>query len=204
VRKCFERFLLLIGVLAIDVWIWSHAAAVLYDSWQERTFDREADEQQQDAEPPSAATPAQPAPRRGMVARLLIPRLKLRAMVREGTGEDTLSLALGHIPSTALPGEQGNIGIAGHRDTIFRGLRDIRKNDVIVLQTRAGSYTYRVEGTLIVRPNQVSVLKAGSAPELTLVTCYPFHYIGSAPQRFIVKARQVAPAKQRIRKGWRV
>jgi sortase A len=111
--------------------------------------------------------------------------------VREGDGEDTLSLALGHIPYTPMPGEDGNVGIAGHRDTIFRSLRDIRKNDLIIFETRKGKYAYRVEGTQIVKPDRVNVLKASYGRQLTLVTCYPFRYVGSAPDRFIVKARQV-------------
>jgi len=125
-------------------------------------------------------------------------------MVREGDGEDTLSLALGHIPSTAFPGQPGNVGVAGHRDTIFRGLRNIRKNDLIVFETRDAKYSYRVEKIQIVKPEQVDVLKAGATRELTLVTCYPFHYVGSAPDRFIVKARQVVVANERPhpRKGW--
>jgi sortase A len=113
-------------------------------------------------------------------------------MVREGTGEKTLGLALGHIPGTSLPGQKGNVGVAGHRDTLFRGLREIGKNDLIQFETFEGNYAYRVETTEIVRPQDVSVLNTREYPELTLVTCYPFHYVGSAPQRFIVKARQVS------------
>jgi sortase A len=205
-----EKSLVLVGGLAGDIWIWSHAVPTLYESWQEREFDSAAQNQ------PSSPSPA-PAPSareyRGPVGRLLIPRLHLRAVVREGDGENTLSLALGHIPSTALPGQEGNVAVAGHRDTIFRGLRDIRKNDLIVFETRSGKYSYRVDGTEIVKPSNVNVLKASAtnARELTLVTCYPFHYIGSAPDRFIVKARQVVatpgtgkPRRPiRSRKVWR-
>ena len=82
--------------------------------------------------------------------------------------------------------------MAGHRDTLFRGLRAIRKNDLILLETLGGEYRYRVEGTKIVSPRDVGVLKANPYAELTLVTCYPFYYVGSAPDRFIVKARQAA------------
>jgi sortase A len=187
-RRWLENFLLLAGVLALDVWIWSHAGAVIFQMWQDRALDREINSNVLPGE-----TPAGPAATKsgGALGRLVIPRLRLRAVVCEGTGEDTLSLALGHIPSTSLPGEPGNVGIAGHRDTIFRALRDIRKNDLIVFETRAGRFAYRVEGMEIVKPTQVSVLKAGRARELTLVTCYPFRYVGSAPDRFIVKARQV-------------
>jgi sortase A len=127
----------------------------------------------------------------GLVGRLTIPRLHLRAMVREGADEKTLCLALGHIPGTPLPGQKGNVGVAGHRDTLFRGLREIDKNDLILLETFAGNYVYQVENTEVVKPENVSVLKTREYPELTLVTCYPFYYVGSAPERFIVRARQV-------------
>jgi LPXTG-site transpeptidase (sortase) family protein len=104
----------------------------------------------------------------------------------------TLDVAVGHIPGTALPGDKGNVAVAGHRDTFFRGLRDIRRGDLIDFETLRGNYAYRVEGTEIVKPEDVSVLNAGAYPELTLVTCYPFTWIGSAPDRFIVRARQLA------------
>lgn len=148
-----------------------------------------------EVERPSPGPPAQPPPfieTNGVVGRLAIPRLHIRAMVREGTGESTLDVALGHIPGTALPGQYGNVGIAGHRDTMFRGLREIQKNDLIRFETLAGTYVYQVEATQIVKPEDVQVLGAGPQPELTLVTCYPFYYVGSAPDRFVVKARQVA------------
>jgi len=203
-RRWIENFFLLTGILAIDVWIWSHAVPALYQSWQESNFEREVESATSTV--PEDAKPAKQSG--GSMGRLLIPRLRLRAMVREGDGEDTLSLALGHITNTAMPGEDGNVGVAGHRDTIFRGLRNIRKNDLIVFETRRGRYTYRVEGTEIVKPDKVSVLKASYGKQLTLVTCYPFRYIGAAPDRFIVKARQVV-RKQDIRrshksrKAWR-
>jgi sortase A len=117
----------------------------------------------------------------------------MRSVVREGAGQDTLDVALGHIPGTALPGQPGNTGIAGHRDTLFRGLRNIRKDDVIQFQTPAGSYDYKVESTGIVKPADVAVLNRGEHNQITLVTCYPFYYVGSAPDRFIVKARLVDP-----------
>lgn len=139
---------------------------------------------------PHSGGPAFPD-RGGLVGRLAIPRLHLSAMVREGADDKTLGLSLGHIPGTALPGQKGNVGVAGHRDTLFRCLREINKNDLILLETFAGNYVYRVESTEIVRPRDVNVLHAREYPELTLVTCYPFHYVGSAPERFIVTARQV-------------
>src|SRR5215467_7403692 len=139
--KWVERFLLLTGIVAVDVWIWSRAGAVLYQRWEERAFNREAQTPK-----PQNAEESRPEKSSGPLGRLVIPRLNLHAMVGEGTGEDTLSLALGHIPSTALPGEDGNVGVAGHRDTIFRSLRDIRKNDLILFESRRGTYSYRVEG----------------------------------------------------------
>jgi sortase A len=153
-----------------------------------------------ESEPTSLPTPGKVhAPRQRPIAndallgRLVIPRLHLGEMVREGDGESTLSLALGHIPGTALPGQGGNVGVAGHRDTLFRSLRSIGKHDRIEFRTLAGRYDYQVESIEIVKPDDVAVLAAGNHPQLTLVTCYPFHYVGAAPDRFIVKARQVSP-----------
>src|SRR5262249_34912812 len=101
-------------------------------------------------------------------------------------------VAVGHIPGTAFPGAEGNVGVAGHRDMLFRGLRNIRKNDLIEFETLQGKYTYQVEQLRIVKPHQTEVLADGKQPELTLVTCYPFYYVGSAPDRFIVQAREIS------------
>jgi sortase A len=137
-------------------------------------------------------------PDNGVIGRLTIPRLGLSVMVREGVASKTLSLAAGHIPGTAFPGERGNVAVAGHRDTLFRGLKDIRKDDVIEFQTLDGRYDYEVGSTEIVTPKDVGVLQPGRQDELTLVTCYPFYYLGSAPDRFIVKAREIAEAPQAL------
>jgi sortase A len=117
-----------------------------------------------------------------------IPRLHLAAPLLEGTDALTLNHALGRIPETARPGERGNIGIAGHRDGLLRGLKDIRIGDVIQLAGRERTDTYVVEQTRIVDPRQVDVLKPRPLPSLTLVTCYPFYFLGSAPKRFVVTA----------------
>jgi sortase A len=129
-----------------------------------------------------------------VVGRLAIPRLGLSAIVRDGDSDATLRVALGHIPSTAFPGQTGNVGIAGHRDTLFRQLRRVRKHDVIWLETPSGKFAYEVQSLQIVKPADVGVLQPGRAPELTLVTCYPFGYIGAAPDRFIVHASQISGA----------
>ena len=105
-----------------------------------------------------------------------------------GTDDRTLDRAVGHIEGTAQPGTDGNSGIAGHRDGFFRGLKDITPGDVIELDTIQGKDVYRVERTWVVNPEDVSVLDPTSTRALTLVTCYPFYFVGSAPRRFIVRA----------------
>ena len=144
-----------------------------------------------DAEP-EKATPLSLKPG-SLIGRLEIPGINLSVMVIEGTGRKELSEGVGHIEGTALPGQPGNFGIAGHRDSFFRALKDISGQDVITLTTFAGSYRYRVEETKIVRPSDTTVLDETATPSLTLVTCYPFYYIGNAPKRFIVRARLLGP-----------
>jgi sortase A len=112
-------------------------------------------------------------------------------MVLEGASPSILRVAAGHVDGTALPGIAGNVGIAAHRDTFFRPLRDVRPQDGIVVTTSYGTFRYVVERVEIVDPGDVKVLHGTADPQLTLVTCYPFTYIGSAPKRFIVHARQL-------------
>ena len=112
-------------------------------------------------------------------------------MVVEGTTMSALRRAAGHIPGTGMPGFAGNVGIAAHRDTFFRPLRNIQKNDIVTLTTVNAEYRYRVVSTQIVDPGDVSVLSASDKEILTLVTCYPFYFIGSAPDRFIVRAERI-------------
>jgi sortase A len=123
--------------------------------------------------------------------RLEIPRLQLSVMVVEGSSDRDLRLGVGHILGTALPGNSGNVGLAGHRDTVFRKLSQIQSQDLVTFTTLTGVFQYRVISTSIVRPTSVEVLDPTPDPELTLVTCYPFFYVGHAPQRFIVRARRV-------------
>jgi sortase A len=122
---------------------------------------------------------------------LHIPRLKVVAPVLPGTDDWTLNRGVGHIDDTALPGSTGNIGIAAHRDSYFRALKDIVNGDVITIETVRGADTYRVERIWIVDPEDVSVIDPTEAPSVTLVTCYPFYFIGPAPRRFIVRAVRV-------------
>lgn len=128
------------------------------------------------------------APAPPPLAVLRIPKIRLEVPVLPGTDDFTLNRAVGHIEDTALPGTDGNSGIAGHRDGFFRGLKDVGPADVIELETLRGKEVYRVERTWIVYPEDVSVLDATPTRSITLVTCYPFYHVGPAPQRYIVRA----------------
>lgn len=128
----------------------------------------------------------------GLIGRIEVRRLGISVMVMEGTSSKTLRRAAGHIPGTALPGERGNVGISAHRDSFFRPLRNIQENDIITLTTVLGEYMYRVVSTKIVSPNDVAVLASNGSEVLTLVTCYPFYFVGTAPDRFIVRAERVS------------
>jgi sortase A len=132
-----------------------------------------------------------PARRGDVIAELEIPRLQLSVMVFEGDDAGILRQGAGHIPGTALLPGSGNIGIAAHRDTYFRPLRAIHAHDIIDLKTPAGTSRYTVTEAKIVRPSDVSVLARAPGRDLTLVTCYPFSYVGRAPERFIVHARKI-------------
>jgi LPXTG-site transpeptidase (sortase) family protein len=125
------------------------------------------------------------------LARLDAPSLGLMATVLEGSGNRVLDRAAGHIEHTALPGTDGNVGIAGHRDTIFRPLQHARAGQLLRLTTADQVLLYAVSSTTVVDPSDVGVLAPTSRPTLTLVTCYPFRYFGSAPKRFIVRAHLV-------------
>jgi sortase A len=225
--RALEWMFLLLGLAAVDFFVWVNTSSVMYQAYQDWAFDQSLrglapsvggfvnDEarwlwsvggkttpqaeapsapglNQQPNEQPNEAAPAI----RSVIGRLEIPRLNLSVMVREGADERTLSRAVGHIPGTALPGKLGNVGLAGHRDTFFRELRNIREDDAIEFETTHGKYRYIVKSTSIVTPRDVSVLRASGGENLTLVTCYPFYYIGSAPKRFIVHAAQVTATQR--------
>jgi len=125
------------------------------------------------------------------IGKLTIPSTGISAIVLEGTDSGTLKMAPGHIPGTALPGEAGNVAIAGHRDTFFRNLERIRSGDTVRLTTLRGTYHYRVDATEVVDPARTDVLESSGSPTFTLVTCYPFHWIGPAPKRFIVRGHLI-------------
>jgi sortase A len=127
----------------------------------------------------------------GLVGRLKIPRLLFSTVVIEGVDKTTLRRAVGHIPGTALPGEPGNVGVSGHRDTFFRPLKDVRIKDEVDFSTPQGDFKYEVVSLRVVQPDNVGVLASTGENVLTMVTCYPFYFVGPAPKRWIVRARQV-------------
>ena len=128
------------------------------------------------------------------LAVLRIPKIGLEVAVLDGTDDLTLNRAVGHIEDTAKPGEKGNVGIAGHRDGFFRGLKDVVKGDTLELETTSGREIYRVDDIRIVKPENVEVLDPTPEPVLTLVACYPFYFVGHAPERYIVRAVRQASA----------
>ena len=132
------------------------------------------------------------APAIPFVGKLEIPTLALTALVVDGVDAKTLSRAVGRIPSSSLPGEAGDVALAGHRDSDFRSLGKLERGDPLILRTAYGEFHYEVESIRIVTPQRVDVLTPTDHPTLTLVTCYPFHYVGPAPLRYVVRAREVS------------
>lgn len=168
-----------------------YCAFVLVDTWRFQNREKQSLEQQIQT-PPAATRETVPAiGPDGLIGRIEIARLGVSVIVVEGTADATLRRAAGHIEGTSLPGQLGNLGLAAHRDTFFRPLRNIHANDLITLTTLGGEYDYRVVSTKIVNPTDVAVLKSDGTEVLTLVTCYPFYFVGAAPKRFIVRAKRV-------------
>ena len=188
-----ERLLIVIGVVSLGYLGYVAAESRLYQAFENRELDEILKSvPPEPRQPTSPQTRPRPRPVEGAtIGRIEIPRLGVSVVIRAGSDARTLRLAVGHIPGTALPGEIGNIGLAGHRDTFFRRLRDIRPDDEIRIVTTEGTFAFRVEDTIVVNPKDVWVLDATPSSTLTLVTCYPFTFFGSAPQRFIVRAREV-------------
>ena len=181
-----ERVLLVIGLVATGWYGTAHLAAAR----EQAALSRELDAAREAIVRPAVATVNARAtvPSRALVGRIEVPRLKLSAIAREGVDVRTLRGSVGHVPGTALPGDAGNAAFAAHRDTFFAPLRDIRAGDEVVVTTATAVHRYSVVRTRIVEPSDVSVLRPSDTRTLTLVTCYPFDYVGSAPKRFIVQA----------------
>lgn len=125
------------------------------------------------------------------LGRIEIPRIGVTAIVKDGADDETLARAVGRVPGSARPGQVGNMVLAGHRDTFFRPLRDIKVNDRIRMVVPPDTYEYRVESVMVVSPEDTNVLRSKGREEITLVTCFPFRYVGPSPDRFVVSATRV-------------
>jgi sortase A len=187
VLRWSRNVFLIIGLLALSYVGFALLDARLYQAEQARRFERALKE----TNLARAESPAIAVSEGSPLGRIEISAVGLTVMVLEGTDEGTLRRAVGHIRGTPLPGQRGNVALAGHRDTFFRGLRKIRVNDEITLTTLSGSYRYRVDSTKVVKPEETEVLEDYGDDILTLVTCYPFNFVGLAPNRFIVRAHRV-------------
>lgn len=199
----------IIGILALSYCGYVLLDAKLYQAYQARRFQQElkASRSTVNSEPVHTLLPpleeAKPAKAeslgltdsgRSPLGRIEISKIGLSAMILEGIDERTLRRAVGHIPGTPLPGQPGNVALAGHRDTFFRALRNIREGDEITLETLSGLYRYRVDSTKVVDPGEMRVLDNSDDAILTLVTCYPFLFVGPAPKRFVVHAHLATTA----------
>jgi sortase A len=178
-----EWMLLGLGVGCLAMYAFETVEARKFQSEQTAAFER------------AAKSPAAPArvTTGGLVGMLDVPRLKLSTPVIEGDDDATLQRAVGHLPDTPLPWESGNSAIAGHRDGLFRPLKNLKVGDEVRFRSTREEFRYKVTSTSIVKPDDVSVLAPRAQDSLTLITCYPFYYVGSAPQRFVVHAERVAP-----------
>jgi LPXTG-site transpeptidase (sortase) family protein len=184
-RAVARYFFLGAGVICLGLYGYEYAERTLYQAYESGQLDRTL-RNRGVATATVALRPAagQRSPSRHpspaeTIGRLSVPRLHLSA--------------IGHIPSTALPWQGGNVGVAGHRDTFFRGLKDLKTGDEIRFATLSGDFRYAVESLIVVEADNAEALAASSENMLTLVTCYPFYYVGAAPKRFVATARQVSP-----------
>jgi len=185
-RRSLGLLLILVGLLAV-MWVgFQYASAAWYDAQTRAALEnvREIPSGQPESRPDSLPV-GEP------IGTLEIVRVGLSGVVVEGDSDAVLDRAIGHLPDTPLPWNEGNSALAAHRDTIFRPLKGVRLGDVLRLKTPHGDFDYRVNETLIVKPEDVWVLDPTSNSTLTLISCWPFEYIGHAPERFIVRAERI-------------
>jgi sortase A len=191
--KAFQKGAALIACTAFYIFLAAGVFALSYAGYviaDEHTY--QAIEQSKfESASPSPSEARHPAIEGGVIGEMEVPRLGLKAIFVQGDSPRILRRAVGHIPETALPGESGNVVLSGHRDTFFRPLRNIQLGDKVEIKTLDGEFEYRVESTEVVSPGDMQVLRASGENTLTLVTCFPFYYVGAAPKRFIVRARQI-------------
>lgn len=178
-------FFLTLGLLTVGYSVYVVVDAHAYQVYEQSKFEAKLEK--------GTGSPQLPPPlvEGGVIGEIQIPRLHLKAIVVQGDSHTILRRAVGHIPETALPGLPGNVALAGHRDTFFRPLRGIRLGDAITLRTPAGDFKYLVESTQVVPATTSEVLNASGGRTLTLITCFPFDYLGAAPNRFVVRAREL-------------
>jgi sortase A len=180
ISRLGSYFFMAVGLLALG-----YAAYIVVDAHAYQAYEQSKFEDVSIKEPPA------PLMEGGVIGEIQVPRLQLKAIVVQGDSHTILRRAVGHIPETALPGAPGNVVLAGHRDTFFRPLRNIRLGDAITFKTSDGAFQYLVESTEVVPASAVEVLNATAGRTLTLITCYPFDYIGPAPNRYVVHAREI-------------
>jgi sortase A len=186
-----QRLLFIAGSLALAYVALTLLDARLYQASAKQSLQTQIQTQIQAPED-SLVTQPKPAIKNGdVLGRMDIPRLGMSVVVLQGTNSRMLRLGAGHVEGTALPGEIGNVAIAGHRDTFFRSLKDIHVNDEIQLQTATGLSRYEVDWVKVVEPEDTEVLQPSTDESvLTLVTCYPFYFVGPSPKRFVVRAHK--------------
>ena len=192
----FERLLVFIGVICHGWWTTMTLHGWYFRSQQMSLFESLTRKSGQDL--PPLPEPSKPNVLRvashepgGLIGVLDVPRLGISTPVISGDDEQALDVAVGHLSDTPLPWEHGNSTVAAHRDGLFRPLEHVRRGDIVRMRTSHGDFDYTVRETRIVEPDDLSVLAKGRTDSLTLITCYPFAYIGHAPQRFIVRAERV-------------
>jgi sortase A len=200
-----SKFLIVFGMACILFYATVTIQAALYQRKAKADLDRMISAHATGvASPAIGTTPiiARPLIPGELIGRVDVPRLKLSAAVAEGDDDTTLGKAVGHLPDTPLPWQRrGNVALAAHRDGLFRALKDIRMDDEIRLVTPRGDYSYRVRRTHIVDPKDVWVVAPTVRPTVTLITCYPFSFVGHAPKRFIVQAELVGRVEGTALKG---
>ncbi len=180
IARSLAHLLLVVGLLTLGYASYVVIDAHTYQAAEHDRFERAR----------QVAAPAPELVDGGSIGEIQIPRLGLMAIVAQGESPAVLQRAVGHLSDTALPGEPGNVVLAGHRDTFFRPLKRVRHGDAIVVKTRHGDFEYVVESTAVVRPTDIDVIQPTNHRTLTLITCFPFSYVGPAPARFIVRARE--------------
>jgi sortase A len=191
-RRWASRALLALALICL-----AYYSVVSVHTWRYQRAAKSQVEQMVSIErPPAARTvvpdAAKPLQSGELIGRVDIPRLKLSAAVAEGDDDRTLGKAVGHLPDTPLPWQRrGNVALAAHRDGLFRKLENIRVGDDVRIVTERGDYHYQVKKTHIVEPDDVWVIAPTETPTITLITCYPFSFVGNAPHRFIVQAELV-------------